>query len=1177
MRYDVWIDRGGTFTDCLLRDRETSRLEVTKVLSADDAPLIGIRRLLGQGPEAPIPPCDIRMGTTIATNALLERQGEATALVITRGFRDALRIGDQSRPSLFDLEIIKAEPLYGEVLEVDARVGPDGAILATPEPASLTRSLEALHAKGFRSLAVVVLHGYRCPEVEEEIGQAARTVGFSEISLSHQVADEIGLLGRGDTTVADAYLTPLLGRYLRALARDLPGSRLRIMQSSGGLTDASRFRGRNAVLSGPAGGVVALAHIARQQGEAQVIGFDMGGTSTDVSRVGEEPERVYETRVAGVRLRTPMLKIHTIAAGGGSICRFANGRLTVGPESAGARPGPLCYGRENAEALTLTDVNLALGRVTPARFPFPLTREPVDRALRQLAARMGGAWTPETVAAGLFEVAVASMASAVETVTVARGHDARDHTLVVFGGAGGQHACAVARRLGIRRLLFHPLAGVLSAYGMGVAEVTWHGERDLARAPLDDPGFVERLEARHGELGRRGAEVLAEEGFEDAEGRRSRFVVDLCYAGTETALSIPFERGDRAELLRARFDAAHEREFGYARPSHRVLGVTARALVASNVAAAAVPRPEDQASPELPSTAPLFLDGAFRDVPLVAREGLRTGDTLEGPALVLEDTGAVVLEPGFVLEVLAGGILSLEDRGAPRAHTTATEVDPVHLEVMANRFSAIAEQMGEVLRRTAVSTNIRDRLDYSCAVFDPEGGLVANAPHIPVHLGAMGASVEAIVAAHPAPAPGDVYVTNDPSAGGSHLPDITVVTPVHDDDGTLRFFTACRGHHADVGGITPGSMPALSTSLAEEGIRFVAERVAHAGRFDRDAVLSRLRSGPHPARRPEENLADLEAQIAANHKGALLLEELAAERGAAFVSAYMQHVQDNAAACVEAAIAGLPDGRRRFADTLDDGTKIVATVDVEGSRLSVDFTGSGQAQKSNLNAPRAVTVAAVLYVLRALVGVPIPLNAGCLRPVRLLIPEGSLLDPPPEAAVAGGNVETSQRIVDVLLGALGRVAASQGTMNNITFGDERFGYYETLGGGAGAGPTFDGESGVHTHMTNSRITDPEILEARYPVRVHEFRLRTGSGGHGRHRGGDGLVREIEALEPLTVTVLSQRRTTRPFGLEGGEPGAAGRNILGGEEVGPVAERHLEAGQRFRIETPGGGGFGTPES
>jgi 5-oxoprolinase (ATP-hydrolysing) len=1179
-RWEFWIDRGGTFTDCLGRDPASGRLRVAKLLSSDRAPLRAIRTLLGIGEAEPIPACDIRMGTTLATNALLERKGTRFALAITRGFRDLLAIGTQARPRIFDLEIRKPELLYREVLELDARADASGTVLARPEPARLRSELRLLRERGFSSLAVVVLHAYRAGELEREIGDAAREVGFTHVALSHEVAAEIGLLARGDTACVDAYLTPLLRDYVAGLREELPGSRLSIMQSSGGLTDASRFRGPHAILSGPAGGVVAYAHVAREMGERRAIGFDMGGTSTDVSRVdanaaGEfEFERVYETETAGVRVFAPMLAIHTVAAGGGSLCRYDGYRFSVGPESAGAAPGPLCYGRADARELTVTDVNFSLGRLVDDRFPFPLARAPVERALDALAARLraqGVLRTREQIAAGFVEIANANMAEAIRQVSVARGYDVRDYALVVFGGAGGQHACALARRLGIRRVLLHPYAGVLSAYGMGLADVSWHGEADIGRLLLE-PALAPALEPVFAQLEARGRLALAEQGFAP-ERITSVRRLDLRYRGTESAQSLAL--GDATDL-RARFDAAHARSFGYARAAHPVEAVVARVEVLARqpeVSVAGIAPGEGSAAVPL-RRARVFCDGTYADnVPVFAREGLPAGTRLQGPALVLEATSTLVVDPGFELEIDAEGRIALVDvAGEASRPRVGTEVDPVRLEIMNNLFQSIAEQMGSVLRRTALSTNIRERLDFSCAVFDREAGLVANAPHIPVHLGAMGESVRAVLAAHPDPRPGDVFVSNDPAAGGSHLPDITVVTPVHDAAGSLRFFTASRGHHSDVGGITPGSMPRSRTRSKKRA--WCCAR-SHRARLDEAAVLGALAGARYPARNPRENLADLEAEIAANRAGARLLLEMVERYGHDVVLAYMGHVQDNAASKVADEIAKLPDGEHRFADALDDGTPICVTLRVRGDRMEIDFAGTGPEVEGNLNAPRAVTIAAVIYVLRALVGTDIPLNAGCLRPVTIHIPQRSVLSPGPDRAVCGGNVETSQRVVDVLLGALGKLAACQGTMNNLTFGNARFGYYETIGGGAGAGEGFDGASGVHTHMTNTRITDPEILESRFPVRLIEFSLRRGSGGAGRFRGGDGLVRELEFLEPMRVSILSERRTRAPFGLCGGAPGALGRNTHEGRDVGGKSSFEVAALERVRIETPGGGGFGTP--
>ncbi len=1175
-RWSFWIDRGGTFTDCLGLDPRSGELRVAKLLSSDRAPLEGIRAILGLEPGAPIPPCDVRMGTTIATNALLERRGTRCALAITAGFADLLEIGTQARPRIFDLQIRKPGVLHARVVEVDARLDARGEVLRRPDPARLRPELAELRAAGIDSLAVLVLHAHRNPELELEIGAVARELGFAHVALSHEVDAEIGAVGRGDTTCVDAYLTPLIRDYVHTLLEELPGSSLRIMQSSGGLTDALRFRGPHAVLSGPAGGVVAYARVAAPMGIERAIGFDMGGTSTDVSRWGGELERVYETETAGVRIRAPMMAIHTVAAGGGSLCRFDGYRMSVGPESAGAEPGPLCYGRPGARELTVTDVNLALGRVQPDRFPFPLDAGRVELALDELAARLRKAGydrDPDAIAAGFAEIADASMAEAIRQVSVARGYDVRDHALLVFGGAGGQHACPLARRLGIRHIVFHPHAGVLSALGMGLADVTWDGEQDVGAPPLDadlDPLLAPVLDA----LEARGRAALSDD---DLAGEDLAVVrrLDLRYAGTETPITVEL---DAAGDLRTRFESVHVQRFGYARPGARIEATVARVEV----------RAHSQPPPEPPVAAPAGPpavlrrvrmhagDGFHDDVPVHAREALSPAYPVDGPALILEQTGTIAVDPGFRLEVDALGRISIRDRGdADAAPRPGTELDPVQLEVFNNLYMSIAEQMGTVLQRTSLSTNIRERLDFSCAVFRADGSLVANAPHIPVHLGAMGESVRAVIEAHPRMEVGDVFVTNDPAAGGSHLPDITVVTPVHDDDGARRFFTASRGHHADVGGITPGSMPPFSRSLEEEGVVLRALRIVSGGRLDEDTVLGALRSAVYPARSPRENLADLEAQIAANAAGARLLREMVGRYGLDVVEAYMQHAQDSAAAKVADQIARLPDGVHGFADALDDGTPIRVELRVDGDRMHVDFSGTGAQVEGNLNAPRAVTLAAVIYVLRALVGEDIPLNAGCLVPVTVHIPEGSVLAPSPDAAVCGGNVETSQRVVDVLLGALGRLAGCQGTMNNLTFGNERFGYYETIGGGAGAGPGFDGASGVHTHMTNTRITDPEVLEARFPVRLRRFSLRAGSGGAGRWRGGDGLVRELELLEDMRVSILSERRERAPFGLGGGAPGARGRNLHQGRDVGGRASIDARAGEVIRIETPGGGGFGSP--
>jgi 5-oxoprolinase (ATP-hydrolysing) len=1171
--WQFWIDRGGTFTDCIGRD-PTGALTVVKVPSSDAAPVIGIRRLLGLADDAPVPPCDVRMGTTVATNALLERRGTPTALAITRGFGDLLAIGDQTRPDLFALDIERPAALPCAVVELDVRADRDGRVLACAGDDEILAALAAAHQAGARSLAVVVMHAYAAPALEAAIAALGARAGFDHVSQSIEVTGEQGLLARAETCVVDAYLTPLLRDYAAQLAAALPGSRIRFMQSSGGLVDAARFRGRDAIVSGPAGGVVALADIARSLGRGAAVGLDMGGTSTDVAFVDGAPERVYESQVAGVRLKAPMLAVHTVAAGGGSICRWDGLRLTVGPESAGADPGPLCYGRPAASEVTVTDVDLVLGRVAGDHFPFALDEARPRAALAAIGAALPARPVPPAIAAAadFFAIANATMAEAIRRVTIARGRDPRDAALVVFGGAGGMHACPVARALGIRTLVVHPFAGVLSAWGMGLAETTWHGEVDAGRVVVSDETLV-ALAPRFAALEGRGRAALA--GNDDGE-RIVRRRIDLRYAGSDAALAI--DAGGDAAAIAARFHAAHQATFGYARDA-AIEMVAARVEVAERPvisarsaaprAGCAAVRPRRQAA--------MWTGARMQTVPVFDRAELPAGGYLPGPALILDTTSTIAIDPGFGVDVADDGALIVRDEQAVTATATTTGApDPMRLEVYGNLFMSIAEQMGDALRRTAVSTNIRERLDFSCAVFDGAGGLVANAPHIPVHLGAMGETIRSLLAEVPAPAPGTVYACNDPSAGGSHLPDVTVVTPVHDETGALAFFTASRGHHADVGGITPGSMPPFSTSLADEGVVLHHLPIIVGDRLDEPAIRAALAAGPHPARRPDDNVADLAAQVAANRAGASLLAAAMARHGRGEVLAYMGHVQDQAAALVAREIGRLPAGIRHFADALDDGTPIVVRAEIvhgDAPRLRLDFTGSGGEHAGNLNAPRAVTVAAVLYVLRALVGAPIPLNAGCLTPVDLVIPPGSLLAPGPGRAVCGGNVETSQRVVDVLLGALGLAAASQGTMNNLTFGGADLAYYETICGGAGATARAAGASAVHTHMTNTRITDPEVLEARFPVRLVRFAIRRGSGGVGRHPGGDGVVRELELLAPVHVSILSERRTRPPFGLGGGAPGQVGRNTLDGRDLGGRASTGAAAGARLVIETPGGGGFG----
>jgi 5-oxoprolinase (ATP-hydrolysing) len=1223
--WQFWIDRGGTFTDCLSVSPE-GLIRTTKVLSSDDAPVEAIRQILDEaGAGAPeTVEGVVKLGTTVATNALLERRGIPTALLTHTDLSGVFDIGTQERPELFELEIERPTPLQQWRLESPGRRDAQGENVEALDLDEAARKMRRAHEEGARSLAIVQMHAHAFPEDERRLAERAREIGFEHVVGSHEMAREMGFLSRGETAIADAYLTPLLLGHVRKLAEDLPRMQLRYMQSSGGLTEGERFRGPNALLSGPAGGVVATRRVSREAGFERAIGFDMGGTSTDVSLVeGERLERAFESEVGGVRVKAPMLRIHTVAAGGGSLCRFDGIRLTVGPESAGADPGPLCYdqrdsgGLPSGHELTVTDINMALGRILPDRFPFPLIRDPVDRALSKMKDALretGFDRSEEEIAAGFFEIANASMAQAIIEVSVERGADPRKHVLVGFGGAGGQHVCAIARRLGIREVLLHPYAGLLSAYGIGIAPDSWDGQRAGAgrRLPVDGP-MPESLEAEWCALETEGGQyfsVVKPKGVRSGRAGAGEIEIertlDLGYVGTDTSLNVavpPIVRGEESRCWREAFESFHRIRYGYVRPG-REIEIKALRLRMSGPEGDVVGSAETadgggtkagHVNPE--RTENVWFPGlGWADAPVYYRESLRPGTRLEGPALILESTGTVVVDPGFSLEVDAQSVFRLRSQEELRASSESNlaEADPVRLEVLGNRFMSIAEQMGAVLRNTSVSTNIKERLDYSCAVFGGDGGLVANAPHIPVHLGAMADTVAAIRERFVPFTAGEVFVTNDPFAGGSHLPDVTVVTPVFlTNCATPSFFVASRGHHADLGGKTPGSMPADSTRLEEEGVLIEAFPLVHDGHFDEERIRSVLGAGRYPARRPDDNVADLEAMVAANRAGSMLLEGLVEESGEGVLQLTMKQLQGAAASKVARELARLDAGVHRFEDALDDGTPICVQLEIEHfanthgdeqatglpARMTIDFAGTGPASKGNLNAPSAVVRAAVIYVLRSLVAERIPLNGGCLDPVEIRIPSGSILDPPRGAAVVGGNVETSQRVVDVLLGALDRAAASQGTMNNVTFGNEEFGYYETIGGGAGATPFGDGASGVHTHMTNTRITDPEVLETRFPVRLLGFGLRKGSGGAGARRGGDGIFRRYLFLQPVTVSLLTERRTRAPFGLQGGDSGQPGRNWVhrgtldSMEEVPARVELRLAAGDALWIETPGGGGYG----
>jgi len=1260
-RWEFWIDRGGTFTDIVAR-RPDGRLVAHKLLSENprayrDAAVAGIRQLLGVGPDEAFPAervGSVRLGTTVATNALLERTGEPTVLVITKGFADALRIAYQNRPRIFDRRIVLPEVLYGRVIEADERIGARGEVITPLAEDTVAGELKAAYADGFRSAAVVCMHGYRYPEHEASIGRLARVAGFTQVSESHQTSPLMKLVSRGDTTVADAYLSPILRRYVRELAPELAGVRLLFMQSNGGLTDAASFRGKDSILSGPAGGIVGMARTAREAGFGQVIGFDMGGTSTDVSHFAGEFEREYETQVAGVRMRAPMLAIHTVAAGGGSVLHFDGSRYRVGPDSAGADPGPACYRRGGP--LTVTDANVLLGRIQPGYFP-RVFGERGDAALDaqapraafaelsdQIAAATGDTRGPEQVAAGFLEIAVANMANAIKKISVQRGYDVTGYVLNVFGGAGGQHACAVADALGMTTVLIHPLAGVLSAYGIGLADIIAMREQ-ATEAPLT-AGLAARLPGLAAPLEADAREEILAEGV-PAERITAAHRVHLRYEGTDTAVVVPV---GPLEEMTAAFEAEYSRRFSFLMPDKPVIAEAVSVEVTGTAdelgpGAGTTARsenedktpPGDKAPPVPAAQVPMFAAGAWAQVDLFARAGLRPGHAIDGPAIITEELATTVVEPGWQAVVCDRYDLLLSRVIArPGPQGVGTSADPVLLEIFNNLFMSVAEQMGVRLQATAHSVNIKERLDFSCAVFDADGGLIANAPHMPVHLGSMGESIKMVIQRNKDSARGirrgDVYVLNDPYHGGTHLPDITVVTPVfaprtprdpntppppdpmehravYDrpnvppvrpdavtptpqdpknarDPGTgasdesIWFYVASRGHHAEIGGMSPGSMPAASTRIQQEGVLIDNWLLVEDGRLKEAETISLLQSAEYPSRDPDTNLADLRAQIAANAKGSTELHRMVEHFGLDVVQAYMGHVQENAAESVRRVITALQDGH--YAYELDNGATINVAVRVDHSSRTaeIDFTGTSPQLAGNFNAPSSVAMAAVLYVFRTLVDDDIPLNSGCLQPLKVIIPPRSMLAPEYPAAVAAGNVETSQAVTGALYAALGVMAEGSGTMNNVTFGNDRYQYYETVASGSGAGDGFDGTDVVQTKMTNSRLTDPEVLEWRYPVRLESYRIRRGSGGAGRWHGGEGGVRRLCFAEPMTVTTLTGHRRVPAFGLAGGQAGALGRHwiehpdgtvttMLGCDSV------TVEPGDVFVIQTPGGGGYGPP--
>ncbi len=1234
----VFADRGGTFTDLVVVTDDArmvnrlmavpERFQITaladdawiviyKLLSEQpgqypDAVIQGIRDMLGLRLDQPIPPGAVdvvKMGTTVATNALLERKGERTLLLITQGFRDALQIGYQNRPNIFARQITLPERVYERVIEVKERYSAQGeemVPISSEERSRLRALLKGAYDDGIRAVAIAFLHSYRYPQHEQQIAKLARSIGFVQVSVSHQISSLMKLIRRGDTTVVDAYLSPILRRYVeqvRAALKQSPSTtRLEFMKSDGGLTEAQRFQGKDSILSGPAGGIVGAIKTSLAAGFDRVIGFDMGGTSTDVSHYNGEYERTFETEVAGVRLCAPMMSIHTVAAGGGSILRFDGDRYRVGSESAGASPGPACY--RQGGPLTVTDCNVRLGKIQPEFFPqvfgaegnLPLDRVIVDQKFTALKAEIdlktGDSRTDEQVAAGFLAIAVSKMANAIKKISVQRGYDVTQYTLCCFGGAGGQHACLIAEALGMSKIFIHPFAGVLSAYGIGLAEVRSLKEKaveaslTMAQIPVLEKTLA-RLKAEST------AEVLAQQQVSE-DRLETRLSVRLRYEGTDSALTVDF---DQVEKMRLQFEEIYQQRYGFLMPD--------KALVVEAVAVEAITQAVPMAVPMTEALLPMgrteplspiakvkiYTKSAWHQAPVYRRPDLVSGDHIIGAALILEPTGTNVIEPGWGAEVTQQNCLILTQIGAQAeaiqqpstvALSSSTAPDPVFLEIFNNLVRAIAEEMGVTLQNTSYSVNIKERLDFSCAIFDQHGQLVANAPHIPVHLGSMSESVLSLIRAQGQMLkPGDAYASNNPYNGGTHLPDITVITPVFvgGNCSIPMFYVASRGHHADIGGITPGSMPPHSQTIDQEGVLLDNVQIVKQGHFQATELLELLTKGDYPARNPAQNLADLQAHIAANQRGVQALCDMVEQYGLVTVQAYMQHVQNNAEELVRQVIDRLKPGH--FTYLMDNGSEIrlTLTIDRVARSVGIDFTGTSLQQSNNLNAPLAISKAVVLYVFRSLVEDDIPLNAGCLKPIEITVPEGCFLNPRSPAAVVAGNVETSQAIANALYGALGVLAASQGTMNNFTFGNQQQQYYETICGGSGAGSTFDGTDAVQTHMTNSRLTDPEVLEWRFPVLVQAFSIRANSGGNGAHRGGNGVIRRIQFRSEMTAAILSGHRIVPPFGLAGGEPGKVGNNRIERQDgttelLSGKAEVLMYPGDVFVIETPGGGGFGS---
>jgi 5-oxoprolinase (ATP-hydrolysing) len=1206
--WDFWIDRGGTFTDVVARAPDGS-LRAMKLLSENrqayaDAAIEAIGRFLNVPSGEPVPSERIgavKMGTTVATNALLERQGERTALLITRGFRDALRVGYQARPEIFAKQIILPELLYDRVVEIDERVRADGTVDAAPDEAAIRTALQDLRDDNYQALAIVFMHAWKYPAHEQMAARIARDIGFPQVSVSHEVSPLVKLVGRGDTTVVDAYLSPILSRYVDRVAGELgvsangddAGPRLMFMMSSGGLTAAHLFKGKDAILSGPAGGVVGAVETARMAGFKQVIGFDMGGTSTDVSHYDGELERAFETEVAGVRMRAAMMRIHTVAAGGGSILHFGDGRFSVGPDSAGADPGPAAYRRGGP--LAVTDANVMTGKLRPEFFPAifgPGQDQPLDATIvaekfQALATKIGAdekgnLRAPEEIADGFLKVAVENMANAIKKISVQRGYDVTDYALSCFGGAGGQHACMIADRLGMEIVHIHPFSGVLSAYGMGLADIRANRTQAVV-LPLAAESQAE-LEAVESMLEDTARAELVDQGISDSD--ITVFArIHVRYEGTDTPIAVPF--GETAEVTKS-FEAAHKAQFGFVYDGKPLI---AEAVEVEAVGGGASLDELEQIAESLDflagQTTPVFSGGRWHDAAIAPHRDLAAGHRIAGPALIIEDHQTIVVEPGWAAEITARDhVVLTRTEALKRDHAIGTDADPVMLEVFNNLFMSIAEQMGVTLQNTAYSVNIKERLDFSCAVFDAGGELVANAPHMPVHLGSMDHSVETVRTNNPDIRPGDVYALNAPYNGGTHLPDITVVTPVFDDTGhDILFWVASRGHHADVGGTAPGSMTPRAITVDEEGVLIDNFKLVDGtdGAFREDALVSLLTDHPWPCRNPAQNVADLKAQIAANEKGVAELTKIIGHFGLDVVQAYMRHVRDNAAESVRRVIESLSDSG--FTYSTDQGAviEVKISVDKKARTATVDFTGTSPAKDNNFNAPAPVTRAAVLYAFRVMVEADIPMNAGCLEPIEIIVPDGSMLAPQYPRAVVAGNVETSQHVTNALFGALGAMAASQGTMNNLTFGNDTYQYYETICSGSPAGrfndgAGFDGTDAVHTHMTNSRLTDPEVLEMRFPVLLEDFHIREGSGGSGKWSAGDGTRRTIRFLEEMDCAILSSHRLIRPHGLEGGEAGGVGktevRRVDGQiEELAGCDQTVLKAGEAVIVTTPTAGGFG----